>query len=156
MTYFEDLSSCEAFADPDVSGQILAVGWLERDCAYQRGPVQEEVVDILVKLLIDPWQPVASAGWHDCPFCCLSRGPRTLMYKKAQVHMGISNVFIPGNGCVYVAPSLILHYIDAHEYLPPPPFCQALLTCPSMRSNAYFRALLASDGGRSLAKLARR
>jgi len=82
MTYFEDLSSCEAFADPDVSGQILAVGWLERDCAYQRGLVQEEVVDILVKLLIDPWQPVASAGWHDCPFCCLSRGPRTLMYKK--------------------------------------------------------------------------
>lgn len=156
MTYFEDLSSCEMFADPDAPGHILAVGWLERGCAYQRGPVQEEVVDTLVKLLIDPWQPVAFAGRHDCSFCRLSGGRGGLVYKGTQISMGVSNLFVPGDHCIYVAPSLIVHYIDAHDYTPPQPFCQALLACPPMRSTAYFRALLASAGGRSLVRLSRR
>ena len=156
MTYFEDLSSCEVFADPDTPEQILAVGWLERGHSYQQGPVQEEVVDALVQGLVNPWQPVAFAGGHKCSFCRLSGGSGGFVYKGTPFSMGVSNLFIPGEHCVYVAPSLIVHYIDAHEYTPPQPFCHALLTCPPMRSPAYFRALLASDGGRSLVRLSRR
>ena len=154
MTYFEDLSSI--YVDPDASINILAVGWLERGRAYQKGAVQEEVVAALVKLLVHPWQPAVTAGRHACSFCRFSGGPGTLVYKGTKIAMGSANLFVPGDHCVYVAPSLMVHYMDAHEYAPPQPFCQALLACSPMRSPAYYRALLTSNEGRFLVRLSRR
>ena len=154
MTYFEDLSSY--YGDPYASRNILAVGWLERGRAYQKGAVEEEVVAALVKLLVDPWQPAVAGGWHACSFCRFSGGPGMLVYKGTKIRMGSANLYVPGDQCVYVTPSLIAHYMDAHEYAPPQPFCQALLACPPMRSMAYFRALLASNEGRFLVRLSRR
>jgi hypothetical protein len=43
---------------------------------------------------------------------------------------------------LYAAPSLILHYIDAHEYAPPEAFCEAVLACPPMGSEAYLQAII--------------
>lgn len=57
------------------------------------------------------------------------------------ISMGSTNLFVPGAAALYVAPSLILHYMDAHEYAPPAAFCQAVLQCPPMRSMAYLRAI---------------
>jgi hypothetical protein len=56
--------------------------------------------------------------------------------------VGFKNVFVPGNDKIYVAPELILHYIDQHGYSPPAEFQQAVLDCPTMRSVAYLRAIL--------------
>jgi hypothetical protein len=53
--------------------------------------------------------------------------------------MGSANVFVPGEACVYVAPSLILHYIDTHAYAPPDVFWEAVRACPPMRSMAYLK-----------------
>jgi hypothetical protein len=50
----------------------------------------------------------------------------------------ISRLSIPA----YVAPELILHYIDQHGYSPPAEFQQAVLDCPTMRSVAYLQAIL--------------
>jgi hypothetical protein len=47
---------------------------------------------------------------------------------------------VPGRGVVYVAPSLIPHYVDAHGYAPPRAFREAVLAGPPMRSVAHFRA----------------
>ena len=49
------------------------------------------------------------------------------------------------DGCILVAPSLVLHYIDAHQYLPPAEFISAVLRCPEVGSPEYVRALL--EGG---------
>ena len=161
MTYVEDLSSCEMFAHPDAPEQILAVGWLERGHAYQQGPVREEVVDALITLFVNPWQqPIAVNETQECSFCRLSKGRDALarIYQKGSmlpISIGGPYLFVPSHRCVYVAPAMILHYIDAHEYEPPQPFCQAFLACPPMRSVPYFRTLLSTDGGRSLVKLSR-
>ncbi|AMV29564.1 hypothetical protein VT84_34535 [Gemmata sp. SH-PL17] len=56
--------------------------------------------------------------------------------------MGVSNLWLPGDGFLFVAPSLILHYMDAHEYSPPDEFQEAVRACPPMRSMAYLKALL--------------
>lgn len=53
MTWFEDLSPYKYFP-LEMTGQLLAVGWLERDHVYNKGPVREEVVDTLLRLLVDP------------------------------------------------------------------------------------------------------
>lgn len=59
-------------------------------------------------------------------------------------HFGISNLFLPGKNCIFLAPSMIVHYIDRHKYEPPAEFWQAVLDCPEMRSDAYKQALLAN------------
>jgi hypothetical protein len=41
--------------------------------------------------------------------------------------MGARNLFVPGSHQVYVAPSMIAHYIDSHEYQPPLEFQEALM-----------------------------
>ena len=61
-----------------------------------------------------------------------------------EIHFGISNLFVPGRDCIFVAPSMIVHYIDAHRYEPPEEFWRAVLDCPEMRSDAYKKALLAN------------
>jgi hypothetical protein len=58
------------------------------------------------------------------------------------ISFGASNVFVPGEGVIYVAPSMIAHYIDAHNYEPPAVFWEAVMKCPEMGSDAYGQALI--------------
>ena len=117
------------------SPRLLAVGWLERGHAHALGEVAPEVYATLANLLVDPWQPFCSVGLHSCDLCAYA-GEKS----------GTANVFIPGDTCVFVAPELILHYMNAHHYRPPEAFCRAVLACPPMRTMAYRRALLAAGG----------
>jgi hypothetical protein len=55
--------------------------------------------------------------------------------------MGTANVFVPAGDVVFVAPSLLLHYIDSHEYQPPSEFQRAVKACPPMKSMAYLKAV---------------
>jgi len=160
-TWFEDLSACTYFRN--VGETVLAVGWLERDHIYNKGPIREKkkVVDTLVRLLDKPWAPMYLMGSHGCSLCRrshmplrlwhkrrqISRGisnPLTLWHKGTQISMGCSNLFVPGNQCIFVAPSLIAHCIVDHGYAPPEPFCQALLACPPMGSTDYFHSLVSN------------
>jgi hypothetical protein len=117
------------------SARCVAVGWLERGRTYSQGPALPDVFTKLEVLLTDPWQPAVSGGVHPCDLC---------WYRPEVV--GANNVFVPGESRVYVAPELILHYMNAHAYSPPDPFCRAVLECPPMRSPEYRRALLAAGG----------
>jgi hypothetical protein len=128
--WIEDLAPNSIFAN------TVAVGWLERDHAYPVGVIAVEVFEKLAALLTDPWQPAVAGGGHGCDLC---------LYKPEA--MGGSNVFVPGNGKVFVAPELILHYMNAHQYSPPDEFSRAVIACPPMRSPAYRKALLAAGGG---------
>lgn len=147
MSYFADLSPCTEFPIA-YSDKLLAVGWLDKEQAYAKGFVPQTVVTRLVELLVNPWQPVASLGWHNCPLCRFTSGPRqfnlttdTLDTGYITIQMGTNNLFVPAQDCIFVAPSLILHYMDAHEYAPPQSFQQAVMACPDMRSMAYLKAI---------------
>ncbi len=154
MTWFQDLSECTYW---DRGGELfskwlLAVGWLERDHHFERGTTACSVLDRLCELLIDPWEDYHQRfrGSHTCTLCPPSAFPghgfNSFRHKVGDkwkyLRVGANNLFIPGQGFLYVAPSLIVHYIAVHEYLPPPEFCQALLDCPPMRSDAYFEAVV--------------
>jgi hypothetical protein len=134
MAWFEDLA-----AMPD---GLITVGWLEAGRLYRRGPVTPSFLESLTRLLIDPWQPVTAAGNHRCDLCRFDGSVGSVRYKDLTVPVGASNLIVPGNGLLYVAPSLILHYINSHEYAPPDEFVEAVQSCPPMRSMAYRRAIL--------------
>lgn len=49
-------------------------------------------------------------------------------------------VFSP-TGKLYAAPNLIFHYVEAHDYLPPQEFMDALFAGPLPPNNIYFEHL---------------
>ena len=133
--WYADLSPCTSF--PPFEGNLLAVGWLERRREYRRrqGPPTHSLQSVWESLKLmskDPWTPVAFGGSHGCDLCCFEAEAR-----------GISNIFIPGDGVVYVCPGLIAHYMNVHEYEPPEVFCRAVLDCPPMGTMDYLKAIRA-------------
>ena len=58
------------------------------------------------------------------------------------VHFGAHNLYVPAKGCVYVAPSMIAHYVYVHNYEPPAVFWDAVMNCPEMGSETYRQALM--------------
>jgi hypothetical protein len=150
MTWFADLSSCNYFCSDD--SHFLAVGWLTRDKPFPTGEVSEEVFEKLCQLLVNPWNPAYPMGLHLCELCRFTGGTGTGQFKGFSVSgTSAASLFVPDDGVIYVSPSSIAHYIDAHAYQSPDEFCQAVLRCPSMRSVEYFKALLA-NGARELVK----
>jgi hypothetical protein len=140
MAWFQDLAECDYFRDGKPS--LRAVGWLQRGKPFPLGAMRPEVYAALTELAKEPWQPSTFLGWHTCDLC-LSDLPAT----------GCQNVFIPGDGVIYVCPELVTHYMNVHGYQPPVCFCDAVLKCPPMGSTEYLRAILA-NGGRSLVEAA--
>jgi hypothetical protein len=120
---------------------VFPVGWLERGQPYARGEVPEPFKARLFELLVDPWAPAVAAGYHTCDLCRFTGKVRNLTYKGVTIDVGASNLYVPGHGRLYYAPSLIAHYVDAHEYAPPEEFQTAVLNCPKMRSMDYLKAL---------------
>jgi hypothetical protein len=122
--------------------RLIAVGWLARGEAYVRGPVDTAFVDALVGLLENPWQPSVPVGAHRCELCRISGGPARLHHAGRSIPLGALNLYVPYEDNIFVSPSLIAHYLDAHEYAPPAIYREAVLRCPPMRSVAYLRAIL--------------
>lgn len=92
--------------------------------------MDHDVLQRLKALLKEVWQPVMRLGWHDCTLCGRAQGHR--------------NLFLPGPCGAFVAPEMIVHYIEQHDYLPPLEFHDAVLNCPRQGSPEYFKALRAS------------
>jgi len=116
---------------------LRTVGWLESGHEFPIGTVATEFITQLKYLLVSPFQPFCSAGIHHCSLCQFD-GPH-----------GVNNLFVPGNGVIFIMPELAVHYMAAHHYRPPEVFQDAVLACPEIRSMDYKRALLA-NGGRGL------
>jgi hypothetical protein len=143
MAHYPDLSVCE-YVEAGPGSDCLAVGWLEPEREFARGDVSPEFFDRLCQLLIEPWSFVASAGLHRCGFCRFSGGGSATFKGHHISGVGNGMLFVPSGSTIYVSPTSIAHYIDAHGYCPPAEFQRAVRECPEMRSLAYMRALLAT------------
>ncbi len=153
MSHYVDLSPCDYFWED--ATHFKAVGWLARGESFATGEVSELVFEKLCELLVNPWNPAYPAGFHSCELCRFTGGMGQAQFKSFVISgQSASSLFIPGDGVIYVSPSSITHYIDAHAYQPPEEFCEAVLRCPPMRSTGYFKALLA-NGGREMVKASR-
>ena len=140
MSYYKDLSR---WPDGGLGNRALAVGWLHPAHEYSNGSVDVEFFKRLVDMLLSPWQPHAVAGRHRCPFCRFTGGPAQLSFDGSVIAVGASILVVPTKEAIFVAPSMIAHYVDAHDYAPPSAFMQAVTQCPEMRSMPYFRLLRA-------------
>jgi hypothetical protein len=67
--------------------------------------------------------------------------PHQEQWGSRRITVGASNLFIPGSSKVYIAPSMLLHYILRHKYRAADEFCDALLSCPAIGTRTYFEVL---------------
>jgi len=173
MAYFPDLGRLTYFRDH--LGPLTAVGWLAAGHEFTRREVTPAFFERLFELLLDPWQPSRFLGSQGCDFCWaepeflellaalrsanhpapvhaalapMRRRWSRLTMGGRRILMGINNLFVPGEGCIYGSPSMIAHYIEAHGYAPPEEFIAAVLRCPDMRSEAYRNFCIANGGER--------
>jgi hypothetical protein len=134
VPYFPDLSPCTYFGRQH--SRLIAIGWLDPWNEYQKGGVSRDFLSSLVALLEHPWQPFICLGIHYCSFCQL-----TNVDKDHKITIGVDNLFIPGKDQVYVAPSMITHYIDSHDYQPPLEFQEAVMFSAGIRRMDYEKKL---------------
>ena len=115
------------YPDGDVAsglfGPVIRVGWLGPNQREHRGGARECLTTLLQ--LHDAGVVNQTRGYHMCSFC---RGQDARAYPATfgELHLGSAELVVRGtNGQVFTVPNLIIHYIDAHDYLPPSDFVDA-------------------------------
>lgn len=125
--YYPDLSDYvyfEGISFPDV----INVGWLDEKHKIATGTCESRIIDKLVALTLEEGniQSVVNVmrGVHSCPFC----GKRDIWVGRngRKALLGNAELWIPSTRKIYVAPNLIIHYIDEHQYRPPAEFLDAV------------------------------
>lgn len=111
---------------------LLNLGWLERDYPFPTAEINLAEVEKIASLCLSPKN--GFRGFHLCHFCeakkkaYVDSSGRTREYsvmleqeyKSHIVPLGSGEIWIKGNSnIVYVAPTLILHYIMEHGYAMP-------------------------------------
>jgi hypothetical protein len=134
---------------------LRSVGWLHPHGFFPQGPVPREFVEKLL-LLVAEEQILTMRGYHVCDWCehlphkqadapegeeyILPRATYVTVgegEKRERVLLGNAEIMVPGlRGVYYMAPTLIYHYVQAHQYQPPDEFVESVLAFdPSSRFN---------------------
>lgn len=124
-------------ADAQLGIDPLAVGWLHRGQPFDTGPTPPQLLDHLLTFCLDQHTVCAPPHSRPCPLCgerpdplyIEGEGPNT-----GTVHFGIAQIRVIGEDDIYAAPTLIHHYIAAHQYRPPDVFIRAILHGPQPAS----------------------
>lgn len=107
MSYFPDLT--EYTYNPKIKG-IKNIGWLAKNQEFTKGEVDINTLNKLKSIKPN----IRTKGIHPCEFC----------YKAG----GSSEIWVSSkDGQIYSSPSLIVHYIEHHGYLPPKEFLDAII-----------------------------
>ena len=117
------------------SPSALNVGWLDAAHPFPRGCVPNGFVARLRMLASKPVNQ--TRGFYVCQFCDfgppIPPGDQAALdarYRqwKAAGALGSAEIRVIGSGgCVYAAPTLICHYVEAHNYQPPDEFIAAVM-----------------------------
>lgn len=116
-------------ADASLGLDPLAVGWLQRGQDYTTGAVPERFADALLAFCVDRLTVCAPPTTQACPLCFESVEPVDL--DEDTVHFGLAEIRVLGEDDIFAAPTLIHHYVTAHDYRPPRVFIDAVLKGPA-------------------------
>jgi hypothetical protein len=127
--FFADLTPYEYGYEMPRSN-ILNVGWLARGHVFPVGEVPKALIDALRRLVTSPEN--LYRGYHSCEFCpdppvvVSSTGLR--VSSPPGETMGNGEIRVAGaRGKIYVAPVLVAHYVQVHNYVPPERFIRAVM-----------------------------
>lgn len=119
--YFPDLSLYD-YELPAPLARVYNVGWLSVSHDYARGSVAPDeyrrLLDLAARIRTNQMR-----GYHYCDLCEPHEDPT----KLDGSWLGSAELWVRNrHGDVHAAPDLVLHYIAAHGYAPPPEFWDAV------------------------------
>ncbi|MER6112583.1 DUF7919 family protein [Streptomyces hirsutus] len=124
MSYFKDLSP---YRYRDGVDRAVNVGWLSlKNPFFPRGKTCSNAVEELKNLALSPsWR---TRGYFMCPFCISERSePALVNFKATEIVLGSAELIVTSpDGSKFIAPDLVIHYIERHSYRPPQVFLEAL------------------------------
>lgn len=130
MAFFPDLSPY-SYGRSEPHPNILNTGWLSDEHHFIRGSVSYPFLMALTRMAETPTN--LYRGLHTCEFCqppadIIAADERYYdVWASARSGNGEIRVSGPG-GIIYVAPTLIVHYITEHQYRPPQQFIDAVIS----------------------------
>jgi hypothetical protein len=140
MAFYADLGTKTQVADGD---HIRAVGWLSDTHAFPQSDVPPAFAERLTQFARLSPESTKALHWprffggHTCELC-----PRKLSRRGgADLPEGWLNFGVPAGDILFVAPELIVHYVQDHHYAPPPDFIAAVLTAPLPGTPEYLAAI---------------
>jgi hypothetical protein len=145
LSWYPDLGTTTMAAS---GPHVRAVGWLARAKPFVRNPATSALVGRLrdycelharhASSIV--WQAAIWNGGHACELC--GSGWSTAC------------IAVPSKSALYVAPDLIVHYVETHEYAPPAEFVQALTESPLPGTAGYDSAVLTFFDGEHARRVA--
>ena len=139
MTYVPDGEPFAlSYGEPPAAGS-LAAGWLARDRPMRRGSVPEAFVDRLREMCRHGVN--RTRGLHRCELCrpedsVVTRppAPTWVACGDGGFIVGHAEIHVKGSdGTNWVAPDMIIHYVEHHGYRPPDGFVEAVTAGPHGR-----------------------
>lgn len=129
--YFQDLTPYKYLKGRP---SALNVGWLDSAHPFARGSVLDGSIARLRSLAHQPVN--RTRGFYACQFCDFApavagsaQAALSARYQQWQDVGALSSAeirVVGGDGKVFAAPMLICHYVEAHGYLPPAEFVEAV------------------------------
>ena len=138
MTFYSDLTEyeyCDALKRP----RQLNIGWLTPGEDFDSAKSCAEVLDAIWEIC--SVRIASTRGIHKCDLC---KPPKTIYEElnDCRILLGTSEIRVFGRDDVmYASPSLIFHYMLAHNYRPPSVFVDAILNGPRPPDAKYFDLL---------------
>jgi len=135
VAYYADLTPYQYGRSDDA---LLNVGWLDSAHSFEVGGVTNEFSEALTLCAAEKDQQ--TRGYHDCEFCSEESPIRVKRPDGSRyVSLGMSEIHVVGeDGQGYAAPSLVVHYVLAHNYRPPTAFQAAVVFDNASRSRPAF------------------
>jgi len=135
MMYFSDHSPY-AYGHGSHPG-VVHVGWLDDIHPYPTGTVDALLIEKMKLLASNPVE--LYRGKHICELCVkppdlvkttlpnkVILDPNCSWARWADERSSNGEIRVSGEGIIFAAPVLIVHYIEVHNYLPPTEFLRAV------------------------------
>lgn len=143
---YPDLTSYRHFLQRPLSS-VSNVGWLSTECDFSQGEVSPFFLKKLREAIIGNEffnaQVNRARSTSPCPLCgCIAIEVNN---DYGREFLGADELWIPAirEGAYYAAPTLIMHYVFKHLYLPPLEFIEALMrldvSTPYIAQEHYLR-----------------
>ncbi|TQM65548.1 hypothetical protein FB466_0352 [Klugiella xanthotipulae] len=121
LTSRNSKSSVDQYGVPTSCGPWNSFGWLDRGHDYSQGECPRHLIRTLETAALQP--VFITRGFYTCRFCSPAPELGPTPYRMTDgrtIQLGFACVkIIDGQDRIWLAPTLVLHYIAEHGYLPP-------------------------------------
>ncbi len=127
--YFADKTNYSYYLKTPIE-TVWNVGWLANGKEYPKGEVDSETLSKLASILVSAGNVDIHVNRMRSLDPCSLSGCEALVVKHEgnSVDLGGSEIWIPSvkKGEYFACPSLVYHYIEEHDYMPPVEFLEAI------------------------------